>query len=325
MRIDRVQGLSFKANAVDLAFWNEDALLLTTSSGELWRVAMKPQKEELIFTAEQMLGPVARALGKRSVSPAGGGYPRLAASSKAGVAVVNTHDMVLLACPLHGEGSPRLVSCGWGQYYPRLAFSPDASRLTVCADELIIFDTRSWHWYAAQGDAAICAWHPLEPWLLCLEPTTGQLRWLDLQDIDNPRTWFAGALHPTQWDDDVVDIAIDATGERLVAAYRNPDRIEWWRLDPLHRVGTQPVPSGEVLALEHGREAGLFATVTEGGVRFWGFESQEPVSEVVPGVSEVKFSPSGLRFATLSRESTNPYPVVSGRAGGAPVLWQVLK
>ena len=80
---------------------------------------------------------------------------------------------------------------GWGQYYPRIAFSPDASRLVVCADSVVVFDTGSWRWYKMQGDANICAWHPREPWLLGLEPTTGKLRWSDLQDMDNPRTWSA--------------------------------------------------------------------------------------------------------------------------------------
>ncbi|WP_438010540.1 hypothetical protein WME89_19010 [Sorangium sp. So ce321] len=324
MKIERVRALSFEVDAVDVAFWDEDTLLVTTPSAELWRVAVEPriQRAELVFAADQILGPASRALGTAVASPASGGYPRLAVSREAGVAAVNTHDMVLLACPLHGEGGPRLVSYGWGQYYPRMAFSPDASRLMVCADDLVVFDTGSWRWYKMQGDANICAWHPREPWLLGLEPTTGKLRWSDLQDMDNPRTWSAGALDPTQWDDDVVGIAIDATGERLVAAYRHPDRIEWWELDPLHRVDTRPVQAGGVLALEHGGEAGLFAAVTAFGVQLWGFESREPISDVIPNVSEVKFSPSGLCFVTLSRASTNPYPVASSRTGCASILWR---
>ncbi|KYF69764.1 hypothetical protein [Sorangium cellulosum] len=324
MKIERVRALSFEVDAVDVAFWDEDTLLVTTPSAELWRVAVEPriQKAELVFAADQILDPVSRALGTVVASPASGGYPRLAVSREAGVAAVNTHDMVLLACPLQGEGGPRLVSYGWGQYYPRMAFSPDASRLMVCDDALVVFDTGSWRWHRMQGDANICAWHPREPWLLGLEPTTGKLRWSDLQDMDNPRTWSAGALDPTQWDDDVVGIAIDATGERLVAAYRHPDRIEWWELDPLHRVDTRPVQAGEVLALEHGREAGLFAAVAELGVQLWGFESREPISDVIPDVSEVKFSPSGLCFVTLSRASDNPYPVAPSRTGCTSILWR---
>lgn len=326
MKIERVHALSFEVDAVDMAFWDEDTILLTTPSAELRRVAVSPpdQEAELVCAADQVLGPAARALGETMVSPASGRYPRLSASRAAGVAVVNTHDMVLLACPLRGDGAPRLVSCGWGQYYPQLAFSPDASRLMVRADELIIFDTRSWRWHEAHGDESVCAWHPREPWLLRLDPTTGQLRWSDLQDIDDPRAWSAGAIEPAQWDEDVVGIAIDATGERLVALCRRPDRIERWQLEPLRRVDARPVQSGEVVALEHGREAGVFAAVGDGGVQLWGFESREPISDVIPDVSEVRFSPSGRRFVTLSRGSTNPYPVVAGQAGCAPVLWQVL-
>lgn len=85
------------------------------------------------------------------------------------------------------------------------------------------------------------------------------------------------------------------------------------RITPnLHRMSTPPVRAS----------AAAMAALSRSDHRF---ESREPISDVIPNVSEVKFSPSALRFATLSRESTNPYPVVPGRAGCAPVLWQVLK
>ena len=326
MRIDRVHALSFEVDVADVAFWDEETLLLITPSAELWRVAVssRTQKAELVFAADQILGPVARTFGQVTVSPAGGGYPRLAVSSAAGVAAVNTHDMVLVACPLHGEGMPRLVSSSWGQYYPRMEFSSDASRLMLCADDVLAFDTRSWRWFEKQGVANVCAWHPREPWLLGLESSTGQLCWTDLRDIDKPRAWSAGALNRTQWDDEVAGIAINATGERVVAAYRHPDRIEWWQSDPFRLIDTQPVRAGEVLALEHGREAGLFAVVTEGGVECWDFESREPLSDVIRHASEIKFSPSGLRFVTLSRASTNPDPVSPPRESGCALfLWQV--
>lgn len=325
MKITSLQAPSFEASVVDAAFGDEETLLFTTSSAELWRAVMKPEspRAERVLDAGPVLGPVAQALGEAMVSPARGGYPRLAVSYEAGVAVVNTHDVVLVACPLRGAGAPQLVWCGWGQYYPSLAFSPDGSRLMASADEVILFDTASWRSCLAHGGARFCAWHPREPRLLCLEPTRGELHWWDVQDVDRPRRWLVGMISTVPFDDHVVGIAIDVTGDRFVVAYRCPDRIEWWRLDPLRRDGVKPL-SSEILALEHGRRAALFATVTGVGAQIWSFESQEPIEGVIPSVDEIKFSPSGLRFATLRRRSTNPYPGVRDRTEHAPALWGVI-
>src|SRR5262249_46942552 len=158
----------------------------------------------------------------------------------------------------------------------------------ACSDELVVFDTGSWRSHETNEDVNICEWHPREPWLLRLEPTRGELYWTDLTDIDRPRTVPVGSLGAEKWVDDVAGFAVDATGKWLVVARIRPDRLEWWECYPLRLVESRPVQSGEVIALEHGREAGCFAAVTRLGAELWGFESREPISDVIRDVSEIK-------------------------------------
>ena len=324
MTVARVQELSFEVDARDVVFWDDNTLLLTTPSAEVWRVVVAPTpgKAESSVAASRVLGPVAQALGQAAVKPARGGYPRLAASARAGAVVVNTHDLVLVACPLRGGDGARLLSFGWGQYYPRLAFSRDGSRFSACADHLLVFDTGSWEGRARDAPE-VCAWHPREPLLLGLHAYTGQLGWTDWRDGANPTLRPVGTLDASGGRIEPAGVVVDAAGERCVTAYRHPDRLEWWQLDPLRLIDSRPVGEGEVFDLRSGPGAGLFAVESAAGVQLWDFDTREPLSGVIAGASGAQFSPSGLRFVTRSRAPTNPYPIQPGGANRAVTLWKV--
>jgi hypothetical protein len=322
--IARLHELSFEVDARGVVFWDDNTLLLTTPSAEVWRavVAPTPGKAELSVTAKHVLGPVAQALGQADVKPASGGYPRLAASTRAGAVVVNTHDLVLVACPMRGGNGARLLSFGWGQYYPAMAFSRDGTRFYACADHLLVFDTGSWQGQARDA-LQVCAWHPSEPLLLGLHEYTGQLGWTDWSDGANPTLRPVGTLAASEGRIEPAGIVVDASGERCVTAYRQPDRLEWWQLDPLRLIDCRLVGEGEVLDLQSGPGTGWFAVESEAGVQLWDFETREPLSDVIAGASGVQFSPSGLRFVTQSRSLTNPYPIKPGGADRAVTLWKV--
>jgi hypothetical protein len=316
--------VSLPVEARDVVFWDDETLLLTTPSADVWRadVASTPCNIDLWFAANRVLKPVAEALGKPGVEPASGGYPRLAASAPAGAVVVNTHDLVLVACPRPGETAARLLSFSWGQYYPRMAFSRDGSRFSACADHLLVFDTGSWRGRARDA-LEVCAWHPWEPLLLGLHQYTGQLSWADWRDSAKPALRLVGTLDASGGRIEPAGMVVDATGERCVTAYGHPDRLEWWQLDPLRLIDSRPVGEGEVFDLQSGPGARLFAVESEAGVQLWDFETRQPLSDVIPGGSGVQFSPSGFLFVTQSREPTNPYPIQPGRPNHTVTLWKV--
>jgi hypothetical protein len=324
MKVTRVATLSFGGEARDVVFWTDDLLLLTTPSAEVWRAIAEPGQHpgELLFAANEVLAPVAQALGQLHVQPASGGYPRLAASVHAGVVVVNTHDLVLVACPLHGSRSPSLLFFGWGQYYPSLAFSRDGSRFSVTADHLLVFDTDSWQGQTRNA-CEVCAWHPREPMLLGLHRYTGQLGWTDWRDSANPALRPLGVLTAAQERIEPAGLIVDAAGDRCVIAFAHPHRLEWWQLHPLQRIDSRLVEEGEIVELQPSPEAGVFAVETTAGVRVWDLERREPLSDLIGGATGLRFSPSGRRFVTRSRAATNPYPLQSSEGEPSVTLWRV--
>ena len=320
----RARELSFPVEARDIGFWDDGTLLLTTPSAEVWQadIAAAAGESVLLHPANRVIQPVAEAVGLPNAEPAGGRYPRLAASALAGAVIVNTSDLVLVACPRPGEIAGRLLHLGCGEYYPRMAFSRDGSRFTVCADTLLVFDTGSWK-KKARDDSGVFAWHPREPRLLFLDAVTGRLMWTDWRNVARPASWPVGTLSPSEGRVEPAGLVVDATADRCVTAYRHPDRLEWWQLQPLRMVAAQPV-GGEVFDLYPGPRADVFAVETEAGVQLWDFEARAPVSDVITGNTGVKSSPSGLWCVTLSRIPSNPHPMHPGEAKRTITLWKVL-
>jgi hypothetical protein len=314
----RVHEMTFPVEVRDVAFWDDGTLLLTTPSAELWRVdVVAPGESDLLHPASRVLQPVAEALSSPNVEPACGGYPRLAASALAGVIIVNTSDLTLVALPWSGEVAARLLHLGCGEYYPRMAFSRDGSRFFACADRLLIFDTGSWKKKHARNASEVCTWHPLEPRLLGLDACTGRLKWTDWRNVAKPTARAVGTLDLSECRVEPAGLVVDATADRCVTAYHHPDRLEWWQLQPLRLIAVRPV--GEVFDLYPGPRAEVFAVETEAGVQLWDLEARMPVSDVIGGSSGVKFSPSGLWCVTLSRVPTNP-----GEVKRTVTLWKVL-
>lgn len=310
----------------DAVFWDEEHLLLTTPAAEVWRAALAgPHDAQRLFTAAEVLGPVARHLGAERVAPAAGGYPRLAAHRAANTVVVNTHDLVLVACAPHGGRAPALLSACWGHYYPCLAFSADGSRFAATGDGFLAFDTRSWQGRMEEPPAH-CAWHPREPALLCLDRSTGRLAWTDYRDFAAPQPQTLGVPDLPGGPDEVAGLVVDPSGEMAVVACDEPPRLEWWQLAPLRRLETRALEDGSAggfPALEAHHGAGLFAVESQAGVRLWDFGSRRPLARLLAGATNLRFSPSGRRFLTHGPASTSPHPARAAEAGGSVALWQV--
>ncbi len=327
MRVLRRQGLVFDKEVIDADFWDEETLLLTTPKGGLRRarLGLGFQKTERVLSAWRAMSPVARSLSSFWVEPAHGRYPCLVVSALAGVAIVNPHDMVLVACPEPGLGKPQLISQTWGLFYPQISFSPDATRLLVVSDDVLVFDTRGWHRFHAEEGPDYFAWHPRENRLLALDPESGGLSWIDVRDLERPVTTPIGQLEPVPYSDHAVGLAYDERRGRLVVGYRLPDRLEEWTLDPLQRTRVIPLSDGELYSLEPKPAAGLFSLHSYAGLRLWDLETLEPVTEALPGTSDLKVSPSGRRLLTLSNHHWNPRPVKPPKRRVEFVLWEVAR
>lgn len=179
MELRKITDLRIGTEVRHAAFLSEDRVAVSTGTGDVFEVAFgaPPGPGPLLLEGRWILEPVAKALGQRTVEPAGGSYPRLAASPDGGLLIVNTHDAVLVACPLTGE-RPRLIAETWGNYEPPLQFSPDGEWLRAGEAPLVVYDVRTWKWWPFP-DLGVAVWHPVQPRLLVLD-SERRLRWLDL-------------------------------------------------------------------------------------------------------------------------------------------------
>lgn len=329
--ITPVGELSFGLDVRDLAFWDEATVLLVTPAGDLWRAVLEPSPRatERLYTGREVNASLAKAFGEETMEPASGGYPSLAADARAGVAIVNTHDVVLVACAVPADARPpaeppKLIAAGWGNYYPQLSFSADGSRFAAAHDELLVFDTRTWARGQPGNDSDAWAWHPREPRMLSLDDKD-RLSWVDFSDVKNPVIQPLGTLDTGEGDDrtDPHALLVDADGAGFLVAYHYPPRLEWWRMDPLRRIGdARPAPDGEVFGIHPSPAGDLLALLSSGGVRLMDAATREEVSDVMEGAMDLSFSPSGRRFITRSLAMQNPHPKHGGRAGARFHLWQ---
>lgn len=333
--ITRVGELSFGFDVRDAAFWDEETLILVTPAADVWHATLDPRPHAVdkLFTGNEVNGPLSRAFGK-PVAPATGGYPCLAASARARTVVVNTHDVVLVACPMgtvfpRGRwwqrpveaATPRIICDGWGDYYPPLAFSADGSRLAMAYEGVIVWDTATWTYGHDEKGVDTVAWHPREPRTLVLDE--GRLAWIDWTDIERPVRHPIGALEGAGDREEPRAVVLDPDEGGFLAAYHYPPRLEWWRFDPLRLVHTVESPHGEIYDLVPGPAGDVVAVVGAHSTGVWDARTRTPVGDAMEEATGVSFSPSGRRFITRKLSFDNPYPAHGDTTECGFDLWQV--
>lgn len=147
----------------DASFLDGENLILATPDGNVLRTSVSGCAEELMFSGRDILYRVAEGLvldstknpkeipkSAATLKPCHGGYPRLAASECSDWVVVNTHDMILVACreASHSKTGPfsrstapemRLLTWIWGEYYRYYDFSADGSWLALDLGRALIW------------------------------------------------------------------------------------------------------------------------------------------------------------------------------------------
>lgn len=307
-RLVRQYDLPLFAEARHVVFAGDDALMFTTTTADVWKMAASPTaaRPELLFPGRLVLAPVVQVLGQAAVVPASGGYPRLAVSFEADSVVVNTHDLVLVACRLNGDEQRRLLSYSWGEYYPRFEFSSDNSRFAAKADRLLVFDTRSWDGHTLNS-VEVCGWHPQQPKQLCVD-YEGELFWADWSQGITPEIQQLGTIGLRNGWNQAHGLVVLEGGERFVVAF-HPPRIELWRLNPLQLIESLETSDGEISDLRLSPKGKWLVVLSESGVRVWDTETHFELSDLFPGISELDLAPSGQRFVTHHLTAgTNPYP-----------------
>ncbi|WNG36496.1 hypothetical protein F0U61_24575 [Archangium violaceum] len=301
----------------DAAFMGEDALLLTDPLANLWLFTLESGQVRQLHRGEDIMALF------RGVVPAGGGYPRLAVSPRGDAIVVNTDDFVLAGWEATGD-SWSFMSAYWGLYYPDLEFSPNGEYFAAWSEIVIVFDVRGLQ-HRVTGSVGECAWHPSRPLLLCVD-SDNALGWLDLEtqkrndSTEVSPQWIGSLIEPGGTLDAVCGLSF-LNDDTFVVAFEW-GYVEFWQLKPLRRLDRvqtdrrihkmKSVPGGRWFTLEG-----------EAGVQVWDAATRAPVSKLLPGKTDVRFSPSGSRFITLGPMSTNSSPM-PGRGGGTTVtLWAV--
>jgi hypothetical protein len=316
MELRKIGNLDIGKEVRHAAFLSEDRVAVSTPAGDVFEVAFGDSAQpRLLLEGKRILKPVARALRQRKVEPAGGAYPRLAASPSGGRLIVNTHDAVLVACSLDGE-PPRLIAETWGEYYPRIQFSPDGR--WVCAGEtpLLVFDVRTWK-YKVFEDLAAAAWHPVLPRLLVLDGER-RPRWLAMGEPSPgpPLGDLANGVH------DPVGLFLTSAGDRGLAVFENGESIEF-QLDPFRRSENRSLGNGLLSAAWQPSRASWIILESDAGALLWDLDEVRPLTGFLPGVTEICPSPSGRRLVLFERGSTNPRPVKPAPAMSAG-FWEVV-
>jgi hypothetical protein len=295
--------LSLPIEARHVVFADEGTLAFTSPVADVWKVAAgtAASHPELLFPSRLALAPVAEALGRATVDPARGDYPRLAVSLSANVVVVNTHDLVLVACPLNSEEKARLLAFGWGQYYPRMAFSADHSRFAAKADMLLVYDMTTWRGHALRS-VEQCGWHPRQPMHLCVG-YKGELFWADWSEGISPIIRELGSIGVHN---ETHGLVVLHDLERFVAAF-HPPRLELWQLNPLRLIEALDTVDGEIFDLRLSPNGKWLVVRTSSGIRLWNPETPFVLSKLFPGFDALEFAPSSQRFVTHQlAASANP-------------------
>ena len=233
--------------------------------------------------------------------------------------VVNTHDLVLVACRnaqefktglrslRRADFETRLLTHTWGLHYSALQFSPDGSWLAVEHDgSSILFNMHDLAW-RERAIRPPFAWHPQKPNLLGFDKQ-GRILWMDITQ-ESPLPEVLCALEYDSVTANIAGLWMHPSGESCVTVYRHGHWV-WWQLKPF-----QLLSQGMIDDSECGRVCGTpgvpwMAVQTENAIWIGDLDDRQLWSWTkLPSTTEARFSPSGRRMVTLSQiRSSNPYP-----------------
>lgn len=314
----RLYDLDLGTEVRDAVFIDEEHILFTTPWGNVRTATVGPgrRRTKLLLTWWRMLPQIARAIGAWWISPRvpEALLPRVAASAASKLAAVNTHDMVIFILSLAGRKGPALTMAGWGEYEPRLGFSPDGEFLAAQADHLYLLDMRLRHTtdYAVEASD----WHPAESRMLVLD-YHDRLSWIDAGPVSFRQL---GTIERPETTPDAVGLAVSADRGECVIAWHT-GRLEWWALEPtrLLEVRDSAVEGEAKDGIDHvvpSPDRSLLAVLSLGGLRLWDARTRQPLGERIPDVLEAAFSPSGRRMVVLSGPDLESQGLI-------PSLWEV--
>jgi hypothetical protein len=323
MKITKLR--EFSGDIRDVAFLDEGTLVCTKPSGDIWRVPCASGAEELMFSGREILYRVAERIIVASggparkiprlaatINPASGGYPRLAVSDRSEWIVVNTHDLVLVACRGASSGGTapemRLLTSIWGHHYIALPFSADGSSLAVghLLGRSLIFDMHNLTYREVEIGAPF-AWYPDRSSLLGFNRDG----WLISLDVTQPNL-SPEVLYNLEYDsvtESIAGVWVHPSGESCVTIFRDC-RWSWWQLKPFQLLSQGHIGDGDCWKI-HSRPGILRMAVTiEQSLWIGDLDNQQTWNWMqLASEAEARFSPSGRYMVTLSRIPTgNPYP-----------------
>lgn len=298
-------------DARHVVYANDETLGFITATADVWTVgtAQATQPAELVISGEQLLAPLAKELGKRTIRPAAGNYPRLALALSTNTIIVNTHDLVLVGHRLTGHDEPRVLSRCWGQYYPTLEFSPDERYFLAKADDGLVFATEHWHGLHLDGIDG-CAWHPTDSALLCLS-VSGKVFWTRILAAGVPpmdeglssSTEVLGSIGVRNGANQVAGLVILPGATDCIVAF-HPPCVEQWQLNPLRQVGKRDLDDGEIVDLRLSPDGRWLAVHSTRGLRISNSSEPLAVSKLFRGIDSFDFSPSGESLLTVDAPRT---------------------
>jgi len=332
----------FSMDVRDASFLDEHNLALITPAADVWRTSVISGSEELMFSGSDVLHRVAEGLVLRSrkepkeipkvaatLKPCNGGYPRLATSDRSGWVVVNTHDMILVACrdasyfnfgpfSRRTTSEMRLLTWYWGDYYRPFDFSSDGSWL-VLPDDLgssIIFNMHDLTWRVVNIGAPF-AWYPGHPTLLGFDRDG----WLVSLDVTQP-SFLPEVLYDLKYDcvtGNIAAVWVHPSGDSCVTFSKAG--WSWWQLKPFQLRSQGPVPGGKPQGVY--TRPGIPRLAVDIGLSIWlgAIDIRQNWSWTeLPSEAEAKFSPSGRYMVTLGPYPSAMYPKLSKRIAR---LWEI--
>jgi hypothetical protein len=336
----------FSMDVRDASFLDQHSLALITPAADVWRASVLSSGEELMFSGKDILHRVAERLVLDStkqpreipkvaaeLKPCHGGYPRLATSDRPGWVVVNTHDMVLVACrdasfldagPFSRRTAPemRLLTWYWGEYYRHFDFSADGSWLALPVDGgcCMIFNMHDLTRRLVNvGDPY--AWHPGHPTLFGFNRDG----WLVSLDVTQPGL-EPEILYNLEYDSvtgNIDGIWVHPSGESCVTISR--DGWSWWQLKPFQLLSQGPIPGGQ--PQEFYTRPGIPRLAVDKGRSIWlgALDTRQNWSWIeLPSQEVAKFSPSGRYMVTLGLLPTdNPWPMYPRSFARTATLWEI--
>ena len=306
-------------------FVDNQSLLLTDGDTNLWRFDLPSGRTVLACEGEAVLAPIARAFPDkpRLARACAGTYPQVASAEHGLRVVVNPSDMVLILGGLECEW--RLAYQSYGNYYPRIEFSADASLISCVTEGITVFEVSSGQQVEVVDGDDYCAaaWHPNDNELLAVtfEGRVDRIRFAtnaastteNVAELPESSAETEAVYWGTRGADGASALVFSGFGEvRLVNLMTGEIRLT--------------ASLGRLRDGVFSRERPLALLKRDGQVpafELWDLRSLERVVTLPVDATCPCFSPNGEFLFYLSRLPSNPYPGAHCTTPRKGVLWKI--